>query len=627
MALLGLTSLVGAAVTVAVVVREPDPHRVELRLDSPAPGTFVTTVGESIPIRGALAGAYGCELQWGEHSIRVERGEFGLSVPAPDIGRHMVWLRGHCDGVAAPSFARDIVVTGGEAVEAVPVARFSARTDPLLAPASEFALEHANEALRRYLAEEVRGAEIIAIDVPVGRIGASIQGWAAERLGDDAAERFDDWIPDRDVALEMRWGDATNVHLDNLRLTVGDGAVRARFDIDLSIALDVRAAEEERASRDWSPPPLELSLARLSVRFDVSEWPRVAVTHVDLVGDLCERPNGRFWRRRCAELIPRIGDLVERPVRRALQERVDAWSAESPLESIVLSAVAPGDAWAALVADAGTTVILREVSEERVAIEAHASSEWLGSTSGLSAEPAEMGHDLELSVSTTLFSTGLGRLFDRPLAEVPDALAHRTAELAPGRVEALDRVMADLEGDGRLTGGAWDQTLALTNLALARDVRMAPFVPDADDSLRLAFEGVPTFRGIDVPDVHLLVSASLPIAIEPTPTAFVLRPDVASLLGNLALEARGPDSTTRDDARRFAAFLQQELARNFGDDPEEPLVDLRGVVDAFELVPTIPRAMSGGGVAVEIETLRYDPELRALVAGGSGRLVPPVDND
>ena len=626
-ALLGVTTLVGAAVTIGVTVREPDPQRVELRVDEPAPETFVVGPSEIITIAGSLSGADGCELRWGDQSLAVERGTFEVAVAAPEPGRHVLWLRGTCDGVAAPSFARDIVVASAEALTSVPVARLSARTEPLLAPASEFALDQANRALGQYLAEEVRGAEIVAFDVPVGRIGASIQGWAAQRLGDDAAERLDNWIPDGDVAFDMRWSDATSARLDNLRLSVDDDSVRARFDLDLSIALDVRAAEEGQDGRDWSPPPLELSLARLSVRFDVSDWPRVAVTHVDLVGDLCERPNGRFWRRRCEELIPRVIELVERPARRALQERVDAWSAESPLETVVLSAVAPGDAWEALAADAGTTISLSELSADRVAIEAHATSEWLGTTVGLAAGDGAMEHDLELTIATALFNRGLARLFDRPLAEVPDALAHRTAELVPGRSEALDRVLADLDGDGRLSGGAWDETLALTNLALADDIRLRPFVPDGGDLLRIAVTGVSAFQGVDVPEVELLLSASLPITIEAEPANFVLCPDVGQLLSSLALEAVGPDTTTRDDARRFAAFLQQELARNFGDDPEEPLVDLRGVVDAFELVPTIPRAFSGGGISVVIESLGYDPEQRAMVASGSGELTPPAADD
>jgi hypothetical protein len=105
---------------------------------------------------------------------------------------------------------------------------------------------------------------------------------------------------------------------------------------------------------------------------------------------------------------------------------------------------------------------------------------------------------------------------------------------------------------------------------------------------------VPLFRGVDRDDVRLLVSAELPVTIGRVEGGYELRPDISGLMGRLALEAQGPESTTRDDARRFATFLQQEIARNFGDSTEEPLVDLSGIVDSFSLAPVVPDYLDFG---------------------------------
>jgi hypothetical protein len=112
-----------------------------------------------------------------------------------------------------------------------------------------------------------------------------------------------------------------------------------------------------------------------------------------------------------------------------------------------------------------------------------------------------------------------------------------------------------------------------------------------------------------------------------TDTEFELRPDVEGLLRNLALEPVGPESTTRSDARRFAAFVHTEIRRNFGDDPELPLVDLSGVLDGFELVPVVPREFAAAGIALTLDELRYDPVISTFVATGSGALLDPVDDE
>ena len=628
--------LAGGGAFVAYELREPDAQRIDLRISRPAAGDVAAVVdGSELRLSGTLSGADECSVVWAGSEFAVEAGAFEHTIPAPSLGTHLLWVRATCDGVEVPPLARAVVVAplplegSGDAIDPsrVPVIRLTASTVPLVEPAADFALSEVNREVTRYLSEEIRGAEIIALDVPVGRIAASFQQWAGERLGGAAGERVEEWIPDAisDFAFQMRWAPETSAELSNLELNVGEGVVDATFDLDLTVGIAVEATETGRAARQWDPPPMEISLARLGARFDLSDWPAVSVTQVNLLGDLCERPNGRFWRRRCRDIMPRVVALIERPVGRALNARAGEWTESFSLEEALLRALAPGEEWTTLLQESGAQIELVELSPDRVAFEAAVSAEWLGSQHGIEAS-AERSGELTLELSAALFNRALAGVFDRPLHEVPGHVLERTAELLPTQTEALERVVADLDGVGRLDG-MWTETLALTNLQMEPTVHAVPFFPSGGDGLRIAVHGVRLFRGVDRGDVGLSLSAELPVVIVATDTEFELRPDVEGLLRNLALEPVGPESTTRSDARRFAAFVHTEIRRNFGDDPELPLVDLSGVLDGFELVPVVPREFAAAGIALSLDELRYDPVISTFVATGSGALLDPVDDE
>ena len=627
-----LILVAGAGAFLAYELREPDAQRIEFRLDELVMAGPIEA-GSELALGGSLSGADECTVRWDEFEFRVESGEFARLVPVPGPGDHMVWTRAICDGVEVPPIARRLVVapqsegSGESEPVSIPVIRLTAEAKPLVEPATEFALEAANREVSRYLTEEIQGAEIITLDVPAGRVAASLEQWAGTQLGGAAGERVAGWIPDdiADVALEMRWAPETSVELSNLKLQVGDDCVDATLSLALTIGVAVEATEEGQAPRQWDPPPMDIDLAHVGARFDLSEWPTINVSRVNLLGDLCERPDGRFWRRRCRDVMPRVIALVERPIERALNDRAAEWIEGFSFEEALIDVLAPTESWATLMEESGAELVLAELSTTYIAFEGRVSSDWLGTPRGLEAGDRHES-PLVLEISSSFFNRALFTLFDRPLHEVPGHTLQRTEELAPGQAEALERVVADLDGLGRLDG-AWTETLALTNLQMESSVHLVPFIPDGGHGLRFAVHGVRLFRGVDREDVGLSLSAELPVEIVAPESGFELRPDATGLLRNLALEPTGPESTTRADARRFAAFLNTEIARNFGDDPELPLVDLSGVVDGFQLVPVIPRAFTIAGSAVTLESFAYDSDTATFRGLGSAELLDPSDDE
>ncbi|MFT6397639.1 MAG: hypothetical protein ACJAYU_002393 [Bradymonadia bacterium] len=621
----------------AYQAREPDAQRVDLVLSSPAPGAVtVTHANGPFMVSGTLAGADACEVDWGGQPVIVAAGEFSFEVSAPaTTGGHLVWVGVTCDGLRAARFTRRVVVEAASGVRPLAgteqletVARLTLATAPLLAPAQDFILGAANDAIARYLAEEVRGADLIRIAVPVGRIAASIEAWASQRLGENAGSRLAEIIPDDlgEATLQLAWGPETSVALSNVRLTPGQNSVRAHFDMSVVVALDVSAEQEGRAAQSWDPRPMSIDLAQLSARFDLSRWPLISVAEVDLIGDLCERPDGRFWRNRCNDILPRLTELIEEPVERALNERAQAWAAAFSAETTILNALDPAGELGGeqLAADSGFALILRELNEEQIAVDVQVSHEWLARPGGLAAVTPLTG-DARLEFSTAVINRGLQAVFDRPLDEVGSYVTEHSARLVPAAGEAIDRLSEDLGGRGRLGSTDWTSMLAFTNLRVAPQVRIRPYIPAGD--LALAIHGVPLFRGVDRDDVRLLVSAELPVTIGRVEGGYELRPDISGLMGRLALEAQGPESTTRDDARRFATFLQQEIARNFGDSTEEPLVDLSGIVDSFSLAPVVPDYLDFGQVKISVESLRFDAPSGSFIVEGSGLLTQGGHNE
>ena len=98
---------------------------------------------------------------------------------------------------------------------------------------------------------------------------------------------------------------------------------------------------------------------------------------------------------------------------------------------------------------------------------------------------------------------------------------------------------------------------------------------------------------------------------------FDLKQDVVAMTDRFALEALGPDSTTRDDARRFGAFVRRELRRSLGAESGQAMVDLSGVVDAAESLPRLPRATRVGPATITLNGVEADPSTGAIVFAGS----------
>ncbi len=616
---------------IAYQTREPDAQRVDLVIASPAPGELSTTHAHgSFMVSGTLAGTDACEIDWDGQPVVVSAGEFAFEVSAPSTpGSHLVWVTATCDGIRGAQFTRRVVVEGAPIAQALAgdqepkeaIARLTVATGSLLAPAEEFMLGAANDAIQRYLVGEIQGAELVRIAVPVGRMASSLEAWASQRLGEGAGGRIAEIIPDDlgDAALQLAWGPETSVELSNVRLTPGPQSVSAHFDLAVVVAVDVRAEQEGRAAQSWAPRPLNINLAQLGARFDLSQWPLITVSDVDLVGDLCERPDGRFWRARCRDILPGLTELIEEPVERALNERAQAWVSSFSAETTLLSAVDPAGEMGGddLAANSGFELVLRGLDEEHLSVEVHVSRDWLGRPAGL-PEVAPLRSAARLEFSIAAINRALTGVFDRPLNEVGSYITAHATHVAPDALAAIDRFSEDLGGGGRLVSTDWTEMLSFTNLSVAPDVRAVPYIPAGE--LALAVHGIPLFQGVDRSDVQLLVSAELPVTIARAEGGYELRPDISGLLERLALEAVGPQSTTRDDARRFANFLQQEIARNFGDSNEEPLVDLSGIVDSFALTPVLPDSVEFGRVHVSVESLRFDEASSSFVVEGEAQL-------
>lgn len=641
-ATLALCTVVAAAVGGVYWTQRGSDVNVEVTLGPALDSVVGAREGTAIVFDGQALRAEGCEVRARGAATPIVDGAFRLEVPAPPrLGPDVVWIEVWCDDTRAAVLARRIDVR--PTVEDAPqtVARLRLATPTVIDRIEAQALTLVNARLAEAIRDEIDGEEVVRFEVPLGRWANAAQRWAEARLDEEAAARVNALVPDgvQDATVAVAWGEGTTARLSNLQLEVDGTEVVATFDAAVAVDVAVTADPPVRRGGDgWDPDPLEVDLVRIGARFDLADWPRVQIRDVDLLGDLCSRPDERFWRRACDRVAPELAALVERPVERALNERAAAWAAEFDLSEWLMGSVLTfglggelQDRLRAAAADAELTVELEAFDDATIALVATVSPQWLGTHATLAAPSGPPTDVVELSIALPLVNRALDNLFDRPLGEVASALADVVETVDPERAAAIRSAGDEIAGRGRAATAAWSEALALANLAVDDQAVLRPSLGIASDALALTLYDARVFRGVERDDVSLSVSASLPVrfVVSPAPAddavpVFRLQPDTLALLDTFALEAVGPDSTTRDDARRFAAFFRQELRRNFVEGTDPPLVDLRGLADLDAVLPTVPRVGALGPVAISLSAVAADQAAGGLVIAGDVAVHPSV---
>lgn len=679
---LALLAAGGAAVAV-YVTRPEQPERVVVAPSPEVREVLVPGADGALTVDGTARHADGCEVRVYSAppgpgtataaAATIADGRFAITVPGDALGEtvgpRLVWIETACDSQRVALHARRFAAptptptpntehATAAPSRAVPVVEVAIRTDALIARTEALALDLSNRAVQRAIRDEVRGEEVIALDIPLGRWADAAQRWADRRLTEGVAEDLDALIPDDlgDTRVAVQWGDETSVRLANLDLDIVDpSVVRATFDADIRIHASFRAdPPPRRGGQGWTPDPLHVRLARISATFDLSDFPHVRARRVDLLGDLCERPEGRFWRRSCAAIAPRLVSLVERPVLRALDERAMSWgeaiAADRTLFELAARFGAPAASvgeWEELIGAAEPTLAIARLDDERVVLRVEVDPDWLGdaglggvavhgSADAAPQAPQETSDeeplraDVEVRLAVSVVNRALRTVFDRPLAEVADAAADALEPIDEARAAALRGALTEAGATLDRAATAWADALALANLAPDRTFRVVPELSlrtvdgETDAVPVLLVHDARPYRGVDVPAVGLSLSFALPVRFVPEGLVFRLAPDWPALARAVALEALGPESTTRADVRRFGVFVATQLERSFAAEGEPPMVDVRPAFDGLEaLLPRVPRAASIGPVAFTLDSLGGDAERAALVVRGTVVVAEP----
>ncbi len=647
LALLAISGVLGLAVAGVIVTQKPNPERVDVALAPQLQDTLVAYAGDELVVQGTARHANGCVVRANGVEAPIEDGAFTLTMPAPEVlGPSLVWIEAWCGEDRVARLVRQVQVTTPpqalNAPQSVPVARLRLQTPPLVEHLESAALDAVNARLQELLEQEVRGSDAIRFALPLDRWANAAQSWARSRLSEEAAARLDAVVPDDigETSLTIRWGSGTGVRLSNLDVVVSENTARVQFDAAIDIDVEVSADPPLRRGGDgWDPETLHVDLARVGATLDLSAWPAVTVRDVDLVGDLCTRQQRGFWRRTCATVAPEVHTLVRGPLTEMLNERVASWSADFDVNTWLFDAFVgfglPQDsalAWREQAESIGFDLEVERIDGHTVALVAKVSRSWLGSASSLGPASPTLADPVELTVALPLLNRGLSGLFDRPFAEVGAEVVRVIQQLDPERAAAIEATLAEVSGQGRAANAAWRDALALANLQVNSEFRLHPLLSIEDDALALALFDTRVFQGIEVDGVTLSVSAQIPMRFRRVgdgsavgsagegpsrAPAFVVEPDVVGMAERLALEADGPDSTTRDDARRFGLFLEHEIRRSLGAEDGPALVDLSGMVGLIDTLPTVPAESTIGPFRVSLSRMHADMDAGGFVLGGA----------